>query len=140
VSYVGKTKAALTQITSMLDAIAGTQATYKGIPESIAAKVTASVSVGDRQPVDKATGYHESGVNFFIEFAYRVAGNEGTAEDTVADWVDAFTDAWLADRTLGGMVRVSSLDFSLAREPQYRPTAGAEFRVYPLVVQTTIPR
>jgi hypothetical protein len=140
VAYATKTKAALNQIKTMLDGIAGTQATYKGIPESITAKVTASVSVGDRTPRDKAAGYHESDVNFFVEFAYRVLGNEGTAEDTVADWVDLFTDAWLADRTLGGVVRTSELDFATATEPAYRPTAGAEFRVYPVVVRTTIPR
>lgn len=139
-SYAGKTRAALDYVKGLLDTVTGTQATYKGIPESIQAKVTASVSVGDRDPRDKATQLHETGVNFFIEFAYRVSGNEGGAEDTVADWLDALEDAWLEDRTLGGTVRTSSLDFSNAGEPTYRPTAGAEFRVYPVVVRTTISR
>jgi hypothetical protein len=139
-AYAGKTRAALNRIKLVLDAIAGTQATYKGIPESIAAKVTASVSAGDRDPRDKATQLHETDVNFFIEFAYRVSGNEGGAEDTVADWLDLIEDAWLADRTLAGTVRTSSLDFSLSREPNYRPTAASEFRVYPVVWRTTITR
>lgn len=139
-SYATKSKATLNYINGLLGGIAGTQATYKGIPESITAKVTASVSVGDRMPNDKAAGYHETGVNYFVEFAYRVLGNEGTAEDTLADWLDLLLDAWLADRSLGGTVRDSSLDFSTASEPTYRPTAGAEFRVYPVVIRTTIPR
>jgi len=139
-TYLTKTKATLNAIKSILDAVTGTQATYKGIPESIAAKVTASVSVGDRVPRDKAAGYHETDINFFVEFAYRVSGAESGAEDTLADWLDAFEEAWLADRKLGNTVRDSSLDFSLSNTPNYRPTAGSEFRVYPVVVRTTIPR
>jgi hypothetical protein len=140
VSYATKTKAALAEIKALLDGVTGVQGTYKGIPESIAEKVTASVSVGSRHPNDRMTGYHETQVNFFVEFAYRVKGAEANAEDTLADWLDAFEEAWLIDRTLGATVRESKLDFSLAAEPTYRPTAGVEFRVYPVVVQTFIAR
>ncbi len=139
-SYAGKTKAALTAIKAILDSTAGTQATYKGIPESLQNKVTASVSVGDAAPSDKMAQYHETTINFFVEWAYRVATAEANAEDTLADWRDSFMEAWLSDRTLSGTVRTSSLDFSLAREPAYRPIAGAEFRVSPVVVSTVIPR
>lgn len=139
-SYSGKSKAALDAILALLAATAGTQAVFKGIPETIAEKVTGSVSVGDRDPRDKAAGYHETDVNFFVQFAYRVAGAEAAAEDTLANWLDAFEDAWFADRTLNGTVRTSALDFSLSAVPTYRPTPGAEFRLYPVVVKTTIPR
>lgn len=139
-TYSGKTKAALNAVQSILAGIAGTQATSKGIPESLANRVTAAVTVGDQRPSDKAAGYHETEVSFFIEFAYRVQGAEATAEDTIADWVDALKEAWLADRRLGGVVRTSELDFSLTREPLYRGIAGKEHRIYPVIWKTVIPR
>jgi hypothetical protein len=140
VSYAGKTKAVLNQILAILNATAGMQLTYKGVPESPGAKVTASVSVGDAEPNDKMAGYHEITSSFFVEWAYRVATAEANAEDVLADWRDSFVDAWLADRTLNNTCRTSTLDFSLARTPAYRPIAGAEFRVSPVVVSTVIPR
>jgi hypothetical protein len=140
-TYAGKTKVVLNQLKTMLDAVTGTQETFKGIPESVDVQVSVSISVGDREPMDRMAGYHETTINFFVEFAYRVQGGEGTAEDTLADWLDALEETWLAsDRTFGGICRTAELDFSAAREPTYRPIVGDEFRVYPVVVRTTIPR
>lgn len=144
-AYAGKTKLVLNRLKVVLDGVTGTQQTYKGPPESIATAVTASVSVGGRTPMDKATGYHETEVSFFIEFAYDVQNAEDTAEDTLADWVDGLEDAWLLDReatnaTLGGLVRTWDLDFSPASDPIYRPVAGGEFRVLPVVARTVITR
>lgn len=139
-TYATKTRAGLNAIKAVLDGIAGTQQSYKGIPESLVADLTVSVSVGDRLPREKATSLHETDVAYFIEFAYRVSENESTAEDTLADWLDLLEEAWLSDRTIGNVCRTSELDFLSAREPTYRPTAGDEFRVYPIVWRTTIQR
>jgi hypothetical protein len=139
-TYTGKTLGGLTAVKAVLDGIAGVQATYVGIPEAPGARLTVSVSVGDRTLRDKMTGYQEADQAYFLEFAYRVAGNEGTAETQLADWLDLLTEAWLTDRTVGGVFRNSVLDFTLAATPTYRPTAGAEYRVLPVVWLATFPR
>jgi len=146
VTYVGKTKQVLNALVGMLQNVTGTQLVAKGIPESLTGAVTATVSVGDRFPNDKATGYHESQVNFYIEFDYDVENQQSDAEDTVADWLDAFEDAWLDDRvntnaTLGlPFVRDWSLDFSLQSDPRFLPVAGAEYRIAPVVAHVIIQR
>lgn len=145
-TYTGKTGQVLDSLAGMLVSVTGTQLVIKGIPEALGGAVTATVSVGDRFPTDRATQYHETQVNFYIEFDYDVENQEADAENTVADWLDNLEEAWLADRdntgsTLGlEFVRTWTLDFSLQSDPRFRPVAGAEYRIAPVIAQVIIKR
>jgi hypothetical protein len=131
------TKDVLNHLVTMVQGISGIQDGHKGIQESLDPTVSISVSVGAQVISDKATQLLQREMSFFLEFAYRVAGAEADAEDVLADALDSFIALWLADRTLGGLCTSSRLDFSLTSEPIYRPTAGQEFRVFPLLVWAT---
>lgn len=124
----------LTRLKAILDDIADVGETYKGIPESVGKKVTASVSVAGQRLEFDAFAIVQRQAGYFVEFAYRVQGNEGAAEDTLAGFVDAFLAAFYADTTLGGTCDDAELDFSLQDDPTYRPTAGQEFRTFPFLV------
>lgn len=124
----------LNRLKTILAGIAGVGQTTKGIPESVGARVSASVSVGGQRLEFDAFKILERMTGYFVEFAYRVQGNEGAAEDQLAAFLDAFLAALYADQTLGGTCEGIETDFSLTSDPNYRPTAGQEFRVFPLVV------
>jgi hypothetical protein len=131
------TKVVLNQLVGMVAGIAGIEDAHKGIRESQGPQVSISVSVGGQTLSDKATQLFQREAGYFVEFAYAVEGAEDTAEDVLADALDSFIALWLADRTLGGKCDTSRLDFSLTTDPLYRPTAGQEFRVFPLLVWAT---
>lgn len=124
----------LNHLNTLLAGIAGVGQTTKGIPESVGARVSASVSVGGQRLEFDAFKILERMAGYFVEFAYRVQGNEGAAEDQLATFLDAFLTALYADQTLGGTCEWIETDFSLTSDPQYRPTAGQEFRTFSFVV------
>jgi hypothetical protein len=146
VPFAGKSKLVLDWIVAtLLPAITGTEEVMRGIPEAPGARVSVSASLADRELAYKTTSQPELRANFWIEFAYDVETAEAAAEDTLANWVDALGDAWLADRdatggTMGGLVRTWELDFSYQNDPRYRSTAGSELRVAPVVIRTVINR
>jgi hypothetical protein len=128
----------------MLDGIVGIQETFIGIPETYFTRVTASVSVGAREPAYRAAGFHQTTVSYYVEFAYLVEGAEADAEQTLTDWLDGLEDVWLADRantggTLNGLVSSWDLDFTLQADPRFRRQAGDEVRLAPVLVRTVIP-
>jgi len=132
------TSSALEAIVDLLEGISGLNAVQKGAPESYSKSVTAHVTVGGQRVVDKAGGLIQREARYFIAFAYRVQGAEATAETALAGIIDSFITAFYADRTLGGTVNANTLlDMSGADEPDYRPVAGQEVRIFPVVVVTT---
>jgi hypothetical protein len=143
VTYAGKSRAVLLALKDMLANVIGTQGVYIGIPEYYQTRVTASISVGARTPEYRATQFHETAIEYYVEFAYLIEGAEDTAEETLTDWLDGLEDAWLADRanggTLNGLVRTWELDFSLQADPRFRRQAGDEVRLAPVLVRTFIP-
>lgn len=125
----------LNYLKTTLAGIAGVNQTYKGVPESIGRRVSAIVAVGGQRLEFEAMRVVARDAGYFVEFAYRIAENdEGTAEDTLAGFLDAFLVALYADQTLGGTCEWIDLDFGLMSDPSYRPTAGQEFRIAPLMV------
>lgn len=124
----------LNALNTILAGIAGMGTTYKGIPETVGTRVSASVSVGAQRLEFDAFHILERMAGYFVEFAYRVQGNEGAAEDQLATFLDAFLTALYADQTLGGTCQWIETDFSLTGDPVYRPTAGQEFRTFVMVV------
>jgi hypothetical protein len=129
------TPGVLTAVQAILTGIPGLNQVYKGVPESIGRRVVAVVAIGGQRIEYDAMRVLERQVGVYVEFAYRVAETDtDVAEDTLAGFLDAFLTAFYADQTLAGTCEWSDLDFSLANDPNYRPTAGQEFRVFPFAV------
>ena len=133
------TQVPLDRLITVLQALAGMQQVYRGVPESIGSRVSAYVALAGQRLVDKTGGLVQREARYFVGFAYRVGGAEANAENTLAALVDAFITAMLAERrsNLGGTVDSVSLDLSLSDAPEYQPVAGQEFRVFPVLVLTT---
>lgn len=128
------TKAPLAALVALVNSLASMQLAGKGVPESPSRQVTASVTVGGQRPFDKAAGLRAREQHYLIIFRYRLDGDEGAAEDAIADLIDQLEAALYADRKLGGTVESLEADFSAADDPRYVPVAGQEFREYPIVV------
>lgn len=106
-----------------------------GIPESIAARYFAYITIGSATPEYDAMGLRCRYPRVVVVFGYRVAGSERDAELALAELVDEFTVTIAADPTLGGTSDDAvTLDMSRADMPQYQAMAGAETRIYPIVV------
>jgi hypothetical protein len=120
-------------------AAAGLQEVKVGAPANYTYKLSGFVALGASKTIDKATGgLLERTQNYFVGLGYRISveADVASAEDELADVLDAFTLAFHANRTLGGTVETAALLAELPDEPTYRPYAVQEFRVYPLVIQT----
>lgn len=123
----------------------------EGVPEASSARLGAYLALGNviinnraaGHPVDAGVGgqYGSSVLTFNISyvagFFYRVAYAEAAAERRIMDAVMEFIRQVYSDRTLGGTVHSSSLDMSLADNPDYLAMAGQEYRVYPVLVLCT---
>lgn len=138
-------RAALDALVTMVGGIAGVQATYKGAPESLSNRVSAYVALGAQPQGQKAGGLLERNGEMLVVFGYRVKGAEATAEETLADFIDAFTTQFYADRKNGAglfdsattQVQTGELDMTLARSPEYMALAGQEYRLFPIIVTAT---
>lgn len=128
--------APLAQIVTILEGIAGVQEVTTGVPESFGHQVAAFVTLAGQTVRHFATNSLEREARYFVGLGYDVAGAEETAETTLAAIVDAFILAVYADKTLGGTVKSADLDLSPSNSPDYQPIAGAEFRMYPVLVLT----
>ncbi len=106
-----------------------------GMAELPNRRLTAGVTLGGGNPRRRATGgAWERAQRFMVNFSYRVEGAEQAAEDGICDAVDAFTDAIIADPTLGGLVINAEVDNSLADNPDYSIWTNQERRIYPVLV------
>jgi hypothetical protein len=137
------TKAALDALIVMLEAIPGVQRVYRGVPESLANTVSVYVALAGQPLIpDKATQLLHRDAQFLVVFGYRVQGAEATAENVIADAIDAFVSQFYADRSSGaGLFAAATtdvisgdLDLTLAASPEYQISAGQEYRRYPLLV------
>ena len=128
-------KAPLQALKTLVEGLAGMQDVLEGVPQSLAYRVSAYITVGGQQPKDSAGGLRSRWASYRVTFAYRVGGAETTAEEAIADLLDALEAALYADRTLSGTVESLEADWSAADEPRYVPVAGSEFREYPVMVR-----
>jgi hypothetical protein len=126
--------AMLQYVATLVGGLAGMQATYIGVPESISSRVSAYVTLGDLTPRPFATQVAQREPQVMVTFAYRVAGAEQSAELTIADMVDELTAAIYADRSLGGTSQNAVLSMSMNSNPAYMAVAGAEFRAYYVLI------
>lgn len=122
------------KLVTLLTGLSGMGTAQIGAPESVGPKVSAYVTMGGQSVVRKATGITQRESRFFVLFAYRVDGAEGTAETTLMEGVDAFLAALYADLTLDGTVYALEASSAAADEPDYQLRAGKEYREYPMIV------
>lgn len=124
-------------VLAALIALAGSVANIAGggTSELPSRRLAAGVTLGGGRPERRATGgAWGREQRFLIEFSYRLGGEEQAAEEAICDAVDLFTDAVLADVTLGGLVFGSEVDHSIADQPDYQRWNLQERRIYPVVV------
>jgi len=133
-----QTKEVIPYLEGVLTALPGMQSVQRGEPVDPQSNTNAYILVGGQQPTRKATGgiFQRTG-RYLVMFLFRVAGEEDDAEDALADMIDAFEQAILADPTAGGLVTSLDLNTAPADNPDYRRLYGPEFRVYPLEVIVT---
>jgi hypothetical protein len=111
---------------------------YKGVPESLAASLSAYVCLGERVlEGDDDTGRMMRRVqSYLVVFAYRVSGAEATAEEKLADAVNEFEHAVLTDAPLKTLLPGAPVvDARIAGQVEYQVFASREHRVYPFSVQ-----
>lgn len=135
------TKSVLDAVVTLLSGLTGMQLVYRGVPESLPARVVAYVTVGPQQEADKAAGglLSKEG-RIRVTFAYRVSGAEATAESDLADMIDRFQVAYYAARRTNlsnAVVSLAKLDHSPATSAEYEVVAGAEYRRYPVDIVFT---
>lgn len=132
-------KATMNELVTFLATIPGVQAVRKGEPTSYTAQITASVSLGAAPPKDRTTGLIRRELEFWVTFGYRTDANVALAEDTLADILDALEALFYGERKdatpLGGTVDSMELDTSPASAAEYRPVAGQEYRLYPVIIR-----
>jgi hypothetical protein len=111
-------------------------AVFVGVPEAPQDRLVATVSLGGASLNEqKHTGTWIRRLRYRVEFAYRVGGDEESAERGVAVALDDFLNRVLANLTLGiPGASAAEIDLSQADAPEYRTVAGLEVRVYPVVV------
>lgn len=140
------TKAGLTALIGLVDNILMIQGTVnRGVPESFPAAISAYVAVGLPTVERWAAGgmVHVKNL-YFVGFGYAIGGAEETAEDNLADTIDAFIRAVEADPSVGGVFKQILWVAQGQAVPEYQPVVGQEHRVVQFVLEgqqdETIPR
>jgi hypothetical protein len=132
-----RTKDVLPYLEAKLAALPGMQEVQRGEPLDPPANVNAYIMVGGQQPLRKYASVFQRTGRFLVMFAVRVNNAEDDAEDVLADLVDSFEVAILADPTCGGLTTGLDLNTAPADNPEYRRLYGPEFRLYPFEVVVT---
>lgn len=134
--FAGQNKPVLAKIVQIVGTCVNVA--QAGMAELPNRRLAAGVTMGGGRPTRRAAGgawLREQ--RFMVNFSYRVAGAESAAEDGLADAVDLFTDAVIADPTFGGLVHNAEVDNSLADNPDYSIWTNQERRNYPVLVTVT---
>lgn len=123
-----QSKAGLSALIAVVQALPSMQGTVnRGVPESFPSSVSGYVAVG--VPNVEREGFGgEIRVDsiFYVGFGYAIDGAEETAEDQLADTLDAFIRAIEKDPSVGGVF--ANLDYGPARPSDYAVVVGQEFR------------
>jgi hypothetical protein len=129
--------APLHALVAMLEATTGVQTVYMGVPESMSHRLSAFVAVAGMVIYDKQTANLQRDIRYVVGLGYRVSGAEETAEEALADALDAFTIDFYADRKLNNTVLTARLGEVGADMPLYSLIAGQEYRLLQVVIVAT---
>lgn len=131
--------AALGAVVALLDGLDLLQEpTRVGVPATIAARVSAFVSLGGATVVRRAAGrIDHRRLRVRVWFAYRVQGAAPDAEVQIARLIDALTTAVETDPQLGApsVVASATLVGELADAPEYADVSGVEHRLWPCMLE-----
>ncbi len=117
--------------------ISSSAAIYVGVPESFAARINVVITLGPATPNDSIEGAQEWEPVVTVAFGYRVSAVEQTAELVIADLIlELVNEVLVNDPTIGGTVDPGRVRLSMAAasSPQYQAVAGAEARLYPVMI------
>jgi hypothetical protein len=122
------TKAGLTALINLVSAIPGVQGTVnRGVPESFPSRVSAYVAVGVPNVEREAFGGQiRVDATYYVGLGYATEGAEETAENDLADALDAFVRAIEANPSVGGVF--AEVDYGPAAPAEYATVVGQEFR------------
>lgn len=132
------THAPLAQLVTILTGLTsvGLGTVYMGVPAQPDKRVCAYVTIGGQEYIEKATGgLAQRTIAYRVVFTYAVSDDEQAAENALGPIIDAFVNAILADRTLGGTLERLEIDATEADRPQYALMTGDEFRQYPMTIR-----
>lgn len=121
-------------IVDVLEGLTGIGPVQIGVPKSFTERIHAFVTMAGKPMGRKNAGMTYVDHRFFVNFVYRVADAESTAETTLMALVDEFLEALHDDLTLGGVCEGLDMDVTAPDEPEYRIYAGREYRDYPVVI------
>lgn len=140
-------RAAKDNLILLLAGTPGLQAVLDGAPESMPSVATAWVTVGDLvEPVgaQASSGRYRLVINLMITIGFLVAGNEESAEDSVADALSEIARRVAQNRIgtvggvtsmLGGSVQTMGLPRAAAGPSDYIVIAGSEARIIPVAIE-----
>jgi len=121
-------------IIALLGSILSISHVQWGVPESASTRLSAYVTVGSQSPERKTSATVVRWTRYMVLLAYRVDNNEQSAEQALAAAVEGIQAAIQNDLTLGSVAADAEIDLGLADDPQYRMTAGREYREYPIII------
>lgn len=130
------TPGALARIVTVLKGLNGMGVVGEGSPDLIKSGIGAYVFLMRQEVTDKATSLLQQRSAFFIGIGYRVGGSEAHAERQSVALVDAFTEAFYAERAtdLAGNATSIELDKTIGDTRPYTDWVGEEYRVFPMVL------
>lgn len=124
-------------VKSLVQSIDGMMQVKEGVPEAFGPSVSAFIAMAPIDFRDVAAGLTEIEVTFYILLGYKVSTAEATAErkliNGVADLIPKFLEARETD--FGGTLVSSSINLSLAGQPEYEIFAAQEYRRYPILIK-----
>jgi hypothetical protein len=121
-------KVGFSALIDLVQAIPNIQGTVnRGVPESFPSLVSAYVAVGT--PTVEREGFGGAvrvDALYYVGFGYAIEGAEETAEDELADTLDAFIRAIEADPSVGGVF--AEIRYGPEGPADYATVVGQEFR------------
>lgn len=128
--------AAITALKTLCQGLTSVQQVRLAPPKSLFAKKTVFIWFGSWVSPDVMSGVKQRELSLWLCFATVLDGDEEAAELELGAFIDEFTTAFLADRTLGGAVGSADTDGAPADDPQYQLFAGEEARLHPIRIST----
>lgn len=142
-------EAALNGLAALVSTIPAIEDVQIGAPESLSARITAWLTVGDLQDVGpRATSVYELPINLIVWFGYVVEGSEQAAEAMLADWISELVRRMIQNRfqsvtgnsvtvtrNLNGAVDRMNLPSPAAGPADYAMMAGQEARTFPVAIR-----
>lgn len=128
--------AAFDKVKDLVASVDGMQSVKEGVPEALGPSVAAFVAMSPIELVEEATGLVTARITFYIFLGYKVSGAEATAERKLIAGVQDLIGKFYAARAtdFDGVIENSSINLTLAAQPEYEILAAQEYRRYPVLI------